>query len=176
MDRTEERHIITLLQGILLLLEQISSLQEELLSLEQEKKEVLIHGKIQRLSEIVQIENQKVTLLGKLEREREKAAKELASLWGLKEEPLTMQEILRRTTDPLLVERFRRLQSTLLEQNDQLRRQNEINALLIQESLEYVKMNMELLAEQVDSRIYTNPISEDKEKPTASRNLFDTRI
>ncbi|CCQ96419.1 putative FlgN family protein [[Clostridium] ultunense Esp] len=172
----EKERVITMQKGLLLLLEQMTKLQEELLPLEEEKKEALIRGEISRLSEIVQLETQKINLLSKLEREREKAAEELAFAWNLPPESLTLSALTDRMEDPYLKGRFQELQKLLNERSQQLQRQNEINQILIRDSLDYVNMAFSLLTDQEENKVYTNHPSEEGEKSSSPRSFFDTRI
>lgn len=119
---------------------------EQLLTLAKRKKEVLIKGDIDALNEIVKGEAQIVQNIERLESDRMGAGRLLAIRLGIPLDELTASKI-SAASSPEDAKRMDELTDQLRNVITELKRLNDLNKLLIEQSLQFVRTSIELLTE-----------------------------
>lgn len=154
------------------LLEELN-IYEEMLELTTKKTDIITSGKINDLDNITHLENSIILKLGKLEERREKVVDNIQNQLGTGEGS-TITDILNQIDDTTgikqqiegITKKLSRLLNTLKEKND-------LNGLLIKDTLEYIELNMNLLTNVSERGIYNNKVQ--KENTAQKISLFDSK-
>lgn len=145
----------------------------EMLELTVKKTEIISSGQINDLDSITHLENSLIMRLGKLDDRREKVANNIQRQLGIKGD-LSITDILSHIDDAdevkQEVEDITKKFSQLL---DVLKEKNDLNSLLIKDTLEYIELNINLLTNASDQGTYNNKIQ--KEQTSQKVSLFDTK-
>ena len=153
-----------------LLIEKLDELIEahkELLMLSKEKTDAIKKPDLKPFAAIVAKEKRLINLVNGLEKER---AELVRTFLGGREGTVT--DCLAKMTSHEKVQ-LTKASSRLRELVEELKEQNELNRLLIQQSLQFVNMNISLFLPEEDTYTYERPKQTQESK--AGRSLFDTR-
>lgn len=138
-----------------------------------EKTDCLKKGDISHLRSLMQKESAQLKLLQKGEQERIRLVQFFMHGKGLVTEGGTITELL-----PHLKEAEREelisLQKKLIEEITKLKQQNELNQQLIQDSLRFVNLSLDMIQPDIDTGNYGRSSKEDDE-PIHGRSLFDSK-
>lgn len=149
------------------------SLHEKLLSLSQEKKEVLIKGSLPGLEKIIKEEHKFIQDAQYLERDRHAMILQLAESLKIDPTQITISFLSEVVKDDPIKERINHLKSNLEEVLKELTQVNELNAKLLQQSLEYIQTTMETITDDPDQEIvYSNPGKSNAKK---GKSVFDAK-
>ncbi|ERN51974.1 flagellar protein FlgN [Alkalihalophilus marmarensis] len=153
----------------------------ELLKLHQElnKKALQKPGAIKAndmnaLSQVVREETKLIRAVQAADAKRARAAGELMRHKGEGREDATVQTLLTYTEgeDRLMIER---LQQALLKEVSRLSEQNEQNKELIEESLRFVNLSLDLMVPQSEDVHYQHPTDKQEQTELYSRSAFDSK-
>ncbi|MBP1913360.1 flagellar biosynthesis/type III secretory pathway chaperone [Lederbergia galactosidilyticus] len=156
-------------QTLIEAMETLLDLHQQLLAMTIEKTEVLQKNDIETLSKMIREEQKVLTAIQVAEQKREKA-----SLLITNQKEATVSDILKELEDAQQ-ERLSELQIALIQVLGELQEANALNQQLLQYSLQFVNMNLDLLAPEQELPNYTkeqgttNPYSEQK------RSMFDSQ-
>ena len=141
--------------------------------LAKQKTDCVIKGDISNLNSFIQKEAVHIKQLQVLETARIRAVSQLAREEGFFMERGTIQEIL-----PYLKEDQKKavelLQKQLLEEVIKLKYENDLNRQLIEDSLRFVNLSLDMMQPEEDSGNYTRSTS-DNEHAVAGRPIFDSK-
>lgn len=155
------------------ILQQECKLYEELLSLSQEKADIIIKGNVPELEQITKTEHQYISVLTKLELERENRIDALAQALGESAQALTLQNVAEKTRGPQASE-LTAMRDRISVVLHQLKESNEANTKLIRNSMEYIHFSIGLLSSVGSEDNNYNP---NAEKTTGkSRNVVDFKV
>jgi len=155
-------------------LNDLYKLHVEMLELAKHKRQVLIEGKINELSKIIQIESNWVKKVGKLEEERMVVLQNLLKEKGLSFQHVTMADLSKILTSPKEKEQLQQMSSKLSEVMEEIKQINDLNTQLVQQSLDYIDHTYRMLFEDNKEEItYSNP----KNKPMTKqkKSIFDQK-
>lgn len=138
-----------------------------------EKTEVLKNGDMQALNEIVQKEAVLIKELRKIEVNRFKLMAQFCQQKGLATEDVTLESLLSFATNEEQTV-LRDLQRSLKEEVHRLKSQNELNQILIQDSLRFVNLSLDLLLPDQESIHYQHP-TQKSQKSSQNYTLFDSK-
>lgn len=156
--------------------EEIVAVQEQLVNLSQRKRDILVQGNIDSLSKLIQEESKLVRLLGKLEEVRISRMKGYLESKGVLTEELTLSQLLQIIPEKADQTQIQELADKLQQTIQELQEHNELNAKLIQDSLNYINESIELMTDQSKETInYQRPAGNAKAKSTSARSFFDTK-
>ncbi|WNS75091.1 flagellar protein FlgN [Bacillus sp. DTU_2020_1000418_1_SI_GHA_SEK_038] len=152
-------------QPLFVLLEKLLKLHKSLYQLALEKTEVLKKGDLEALQTLMKNEQSHVIAIRKIEDERVKMISELLP----DHEDPTLRDCL-----PLFekaeAEQIKSLQESLMEQLFELKTINELNQQLLEQSLQFVSLNIDLLIPESPTNY-----SKDEEANRPSVTLFDSK-
>lgn len=154
-------------QQIIDKLDELTRVHMDLLKLSKEQTEVVKQSDIKSFAAIIAKERKLIQLVERIEAKR---AELVRAYLGGKEG--TLADCLKKATiqeAELLAEGG----SHLMEIVAELKAQNELNRQLVQQSLQFVNMNMDLFLPEEDTYTYERP--EQTREPRAGRSLFDSR-
>ncbi|MFV9510515.1 flagellar protein FlgN [Tepidibacillus sp. LV47] len=148
----------------------------EMLEIAKNKKQILIEGNIEELSRIMNVESQWVKRVGKLEDERIAAVEQLLKEKGIVLQEVTMNDLVKMMTSPQEKEQLQQIRLKLTEVIQEIQKLNDLNSLLIQQSLDYISNSIEtVMGEPKNSYTYGNPISVKPQTVGSRRGFFDQK-
>ncbi|HHV99313.1 MAG TPA: flagellar protein FlgN [Clostridiaceae bacterium] len=154
-------------------LKQQSDIYDYLLAKSKEKTDIIVNGKVDELDKITKLEKTLLSDIAKLERERETLVNKIAGEIGISPEQATMSELIRRL-DKNETGKLEVLRKRVSEVLKELKRINELNSILIKNSLEYAEFSLNILsAARVTDNNYGNS---GKVSGSKNRSFFDVKL
>lgn len=132
------------LEGIIAQLQEQKQVLEQLLALSHEKREVIIAGNTDRLTEIVQLELRSLSTIRHIERGREQRVAELSAVSGVPAETLTISALIELAQGEQRLQ-LKRLQVELVQLLGAQMTINRLNAQLLETQLEFSNVMLNLL-------------------------------
>jgi len=155
------------------ILNQENDVYETLYKISNNKKEMIIGGKVNELENIVKIEQSLVMKISKLEDEREKIVEKLCELSGQKPEDVTISW-LRTWLGEGESAQLKVCQDKIVDSINALKDNNELNSKLIKNSLEYIDFSINMMT-SIDT-VSNNYGSSGNSGDSKKRNLFDVKL
>jgi hypothetical protein len=158
---------------LLNILEKMVKLQKSLYQIALKKTDILKADDIEALGQLIKDELKHIKAIEMVNGERERIQPQLANELSLPPTNITISELLKSS---ILKDKegLKRLQLELVEQTQSLQEVNEFNQQLLQQSLNFVNLNLDLVLGQQESGNYTDNNS-NEEETNASRSLFDSK-
>jgi hypothetical protein len=158
---------------LLTVLEKIVKLQKSLHQIALKKTDILKADDIEALGQLMKDELKHIKAVEMVNGEREQIQRQLANELLLPPTNITISQLLKSS---MLKDKesLRKLQVKLVEQTQSLKEINEFNQQLLQQSLNFVNLNLDLVLGQQESGNYTDNSSNEEEEST-SRSLFDSK-
>lgn len=152
-------------------LEQQIEVYKDILDLSINKTNVVVNGHIKKLEEITEEEQKLIIKIGKFEDIRENIIHNMKAELGIEIElnMTTLNDYLEEA-DKVFIENVK---DQLMDILNQLKERNVLNGSLINDSLEYINLNIDLLTNSTIENTYDN--SQQDSKGTQARRLFDTK-
>lgn len=150
-----------------------NDIYETLLKISNNKKELIVSGKVSELENIVKIEQSLIIKIAKLEDQREKTVESLSSVLGKKPEDITVSELVTRLGQQDSME-LKACQDKILKNINSLKEANELNSKLIKNSLEYIDFSINMMTSVgTVTNSYGSSGNADEVKKV---NLFDVKL
>jgi hypothetical protein len=154
-------------QPLIDILEKVLKLHKSLFQLALEKTEVIKSGDVETLTSMMNNEKKHISAIQAIEKERIKL---IANILPQHENP-TLKDCVTQF-DQTEQEKVTILQDQLLIKLSQLKERNELNQELLEQSLRFVELNLDLLLPN-DINNYSN--KNEDETPISKINLFDSK-
>ncbi len=149
------------------------NMYEEMLELTLKKTDIITSGKINDLDSITHMENSLILRLGKLEDRREKIVNSIQKQLGT-EDASTITDLLNQIDDTNdTKQEINGITTKLSNVLNTLKEKNDLNGLLIKDTLEYIELNINLFTNASERGIYNNKVQ--KEDTSQKFSLFDTK-
>jgi Mg2+ and Co2+ transporter CorA len=162
-----------LLTDILGSLEQEKEIYKELIDLSTRKTDIILKKKVDVLDKLVDLEQELIEHINKLELDRQKLVEELAKIKNVEANTVTLSTLIEWSEGDLRL-KFENIQEEFIRIIDRQKHLNEINAKLIRSNLEYIDFALSLITgEGASGGIYEKEGKVSKGGQT--RNLFDTK-
>lgn len=161
------------IQTIINLLGNLIKLHKQFNQFAIEKTEILKKNDMPALNELLKKETALIKQLKKLEQERRVALTNYLKEKGMAIENVTMDQLIEISSEEEQ-SILKKLQKGLLAEIDQLKKQNELNQQLLEDSLRFVNFSLDLIAPDFSDVNYTHPNQKAFEEG-ASRSLFDSK-
>ncbi|MCT4663311.1 MAG: flagellar protein FlgN [Tissierellales bacterium] len=161
-----------ILDQLRVILQEELEVYKKLLDITLTKKDVITENRIQELDKMTQVEQSLIMKIGKLEESREKLVDQMGKRIGLKD--FGMRELIDHLEDKdksFFVE----IREDLLRTLNRIHDGNDLNKVLIEDSLEFVNLNLDLLTSVGQSDNYKQT-AEDPGQVKPSKSLFDVKI
>jgi hypothetical protein len=157
---------------LLNVLEKMVKLQKSLYQIALNKTDVLKADDIEALGQLMKDELKHIKAIEMVNGEREQIQRRLAIELSLSPATITISDLLQSS---ILKDKesLKRLQLELVEQTKSLKEINEFNQQLLQQSLNFVNLNLDLVLGQQESSNYTGNSSDEEEN--TNRSLFDSK-
>ncbi|QIB27513.1 flagellar protein FlgN [Caloranaerobacter azorensis] len=154
-----------------ILIEELN-LYKHMLELSINKTEIITSGQVRELDKITQKEQALILKAGKLEDIRESIISKIQDELNLKE-----VKNISKLIDYLSEDQKKEIEDVkqqLIDVLNRLKERNSLNSTLIKDSLEYINLNVNLLANVLSSNIYSDKVS--KDDVVQSKNIFDAKV
>ncbi|MFV0504145.1 MAG: flagellar protein FlgN [Lachnospirales bacterium] len=146
----------TVLEYLISTLEEEVNIYKEMAVIGNEKKMVIAKKDMEMLKKMNVVENSLVNKLKKLDTKRDEAFQDIKMLLNIKSDVtlLYLEENLKDRKDR---EKIKALRSSIIQVSNELKRANEVNTSLLNNSLEFVEFNLNMVrhARSVDPGTYT---------------------
>lgn len=152
-------------------LESMVAEQENLFEISKEKTEIIKEGDIKGLDRVLVQEEALAGRIGQLEERRLRLVSELLNLPA---EEATFSRLIEEAPEEFQ-QPLEKLQLDLVNLVFNLKYQNDLNQSLIQQSLDWVYLNMSLLKPQQKSVTYSNKAKSDSSKVPDAPSRFDSK-
>ncbi|TRY24497.1 MULTISPECIES: flagellar protein FlgN [Brevibacillus] len=156
------------------LLDNLIQLHKALYTLAVQKKDVLIKGNVDELVAITKQEQKLIKAVGSAEEARQAVVAHLFASLGFTRDNGTISDLIKLTTSAEEKMRLTTYRDELMRIVSELRDANELNQQLLEQSLSFVNMTLNLITDAPeDDYIYGNPAA-DTYRHT-SRTLFNKK-
>lgn len=156
------------------LMESLMTIHGDLYTLGQRKIEPIKKGDMSALEVLVREETKLVRKLQSTEALRTKAVRTFLISKGEVTENATMTDVRKFATNEEQ-QQLERLQAELMEHVQNLKAQNELNQLLIEESLRFVNLSLDLMVPHKEDVSYKRPKERDDNRFDTGHSLFDSK-
>ncbi|KIL40688.1 flagellar biosynthesis protein FlgN [Gordoniibacillus kamchatkensis] len=163
------------IEPLLELMERLAAVHSQLIELANEKTPVLVRNDVDSLNAIIHRENKLVRQVAELDRERVQRTGEYLISRGYNPDPrVTVSDLIKIIFKADEKKALMNVQQILLEKLIELKRLNETNQKLIEQSLAFINFSIDLLVDDPNQDLfYKAPASSSH---NAVRNgLFDTK-
>ena len=148
---------------IISILEKMLTLHAYLYELTVRKEEIVKANKVEELQQITREEKQYTRAIVQLEKQRAEASN-----------GKTVSTLI-ETCSPIEKKELLNLKDRLAETIAKIQKQNEINKLLLEQSLQFVTMTINTLNPQPNAVNYEKPVNTKKSVSTPAHSLFDSK-
>ncbi|MFO1444415.1 flagellar protein FlgN [Bacillus sp. Bva_UNVM-123] len=152
-------------------LEKLIEHQKDLYKIAVEKTDIIIRNDIETLQTILKQENKHIQIIQKLEAEIFKLGKEISEKKGIIDANLTLSTMIEYFPNEQR-ECLYELKESLAAQLLSLQQRNQLNQDMLEQSLQFVNLSLDLLIPDMESFNY-NPTVQDEQKEIHS--LFDSK-
>ncbi|MDE5414041.1 flagellar protein FlgN [Alkalihalobacterium chitinilyticum] len=160
-------------KAVIAVLADLTKLHKTFNEIAREKTDVIQKNDMPALDVLIKKEGALIHQLRKLEQDRMIVVEEYLKSKGLVTEGVTMDQLLElapKEEQPILTKIHRALMSEI----DKLKQNNELNQQLIEDSLRFVNLSLDLMAPEPDDVTYQRPMQKNYEAGS-SRSIFDSK-
>lgn len=152
-------------------LQDLLKAHETLLLISDEKTDVLIEGNMEAFQKILLSEKKAVKELSRAENERQKVSTQYASDYKLTEEEVTVTSLIERLTDSDEHKHLEDITTKLVNCITELKRKEEMNRVLIQQSMQFVQFSLDVMNPNIEKMNYGNK----SKNSNNARSTFDSQ-
>lgn len=164
---------IQLLDNLIEVLDSQKEIYDKILKLSKNKTDVIINGKVDELEKFTKQEQTFIINIAKLEDERQGLVSKIAEQTEISSDSATLSELI-QGLDKNKAEKLESCRKNISEILAELKSVNELNSVLIKNSLEYVEFSLNMFsAAQVSDNNYGNS---GKVSTSKKRSLFDIKL
>ncbi|WP_106496665.1 flagellar protein FlgN [Lentibacillus sp. Marseille-P4043] len=160
-------------QQIIETLDKLTKLHQSLLAISQEKTDVIKQGSIDELQPLLIKERQHVQALEQLEKVRQQLVESWFKDNQLADETVTITNMLEHIEDQDISARLVQTTTVLTETMTSLKRQEQLNHALIQQSMKFVELSLDMMSPSLKNLNYGKDQSQNTE--AAKRSVFDSK-
>lgn len=147
---------------------------QKLLEIAKAKQPVLVKGDLAKLEEFTKQEEQIVVQVGKLEEQRSRVHQALANHFHFPEPEITLSEIAAKVSAELS-DKLSQVGDGLKDTLNELKDVNNLNSVLIKQSLDYIEFTVNLITSMGETPSYPEkPGESNREQPRA--RIFDQKV
>ncbi|SFM23816.1 FlgN protein [Gracilibacillus orientalis] len=161
-------------QPIIQHLNKLIELHDSLLRISKQKTEILKEGNTDALQKLMTKEQKHVQAINQIEQKRIDAVASWATKQNLDQKTVTVSTIIEEYTTGADQQQLEQVTLTLAEQLVELRRQEDLNKQLTQQSLQFVQLSLDMMQPSMKNMTYGN--AKHQSKPSAPRrSVFDSK-
>lgn len=160
------------IQPIIQSLEKLIDIHRTLLDISEEKTEWIKQGTAEKIQQVLIKERKHVRLLEKEEENRQLEAEKWAIEHGLPKEDVTITYLLDHMKNGTEKEELAEKSRELVEVISNLKQQESLNQMLLEQSMQFVQVSLDLLQPSIKNINYGN---QKKDNKSYNRSLFDSQ-
>jgi len=150
-------------QRLISVLERLDEIHEQLSGLADRKREALVRNDAQEVSAATAKENQLIKTVEELLAEKKETTNAFFRSRGFQPvREITVTELSRLVTDPGVKEALLAARDRLTATAEKLKRKNELNQQLLEQSLGFINYSLDVLIGPDDEPMYHNPLNQPK--------------
>jgi len=163
------------MEALLDVLEKLYEAHDELLQIGERKREAIVHNHLEQLNECVNKETRVLAKIAQLEQQRIEATMGYLISRGYSPNPkITVKELVRIVFKNTDKQALTNAQTKFAHLLDELSRQQSLNQKLLEQSLEYIDMSLNLYTgSEEDTVTYSHPLQGDRSQSRFS--MFDKK-
>jgi flagellar biosynthesis/type III secretory pathway chaperone len=158
-------------QAIIEKLDKLTTIHEQLLAVSHEKTAVVKEGNVEKLQSVLIKERKLVQQLDQAEEKRQQEVVLWFSNHGAPTEEVTVTNILNHLASEAEKKAIENSVVRLTEVIVKLKQQEQLNMALIQQSMQFVQLSIDLLSPSLKNMNY----GKDNDKPAINRSVFDSK-
>jgi flagellar biosynthesis/type III secretory pathway chaperone len=158
-------------QSIIEKLDNLTKIHHQLIVLSEEKTAVVKKGNVEQLQTILVKERKIIRQLEQAEENRQKEVVAWFLTHGLSPEDATVTNLLNQLNDDSEKEKLEDSAVQLTESIVKLKQQEQLNIALIQQSMQFVQLSIDLMSPSLKNMNY----GKDNNQPTMNRSVFDSK-
>ncbi|WP_026908977.1 flagellar protein FlgN [Paucisalibacillus globulus] len=158
-------------QSIIEKLDSLTNIHHQLLALSEEKTKVVKNGNVQGLQAILVKERKLVQQLEQLEESRQKEVVEWFSNQRVSIDDATVTNMLNQLSDDNEKKKLEDSVIRLTESVVKLKQQEQLNIALIQQSMQFVQLSIDLMSPTLKNMNY----GKTNDQPSLNRSVFDSK-
>lgn len=149
----------------------LTVIHEELLKVSERKTDVIKEGSTDKLQAVLAEERKYIKILEQAEQKRQKAVEEWYTDKRLPRENMTITNMLEILTDEQEQQELEHMTIKLTKAITQLKQQEQLNQSLIQQSMQFVQLSLDMLNPTIQSMNY----GKTQESGGSKRSVFDSK-
>lgn len=152
-------------------LEELVSIHENLLIISKEKTSVIKEGSIDKLQDLILKERKQIRHLEQTEMDRQTVVKQWCDNNRMTVEDATVTNMLQRMTDEADQKKLEHTATKLTEMMTMLKQQEQLNHVLISQSMQFVQLSLDLMSPTLKNMNY----GVEKGADVSTRSVFDSK-
>ena len=152
-------------------LQALTRIHEELLEVSKRKTDIIKEGSIEKLQAILAEERKYIKVLEQAEQKRQKEVEKWYTDQQLPLEEMTITNMLHMLTDKQDQQVLENVTIQLTEAITELKQQEQLNQTLIQQSMQFVQLSLDMLSPTIQNMNY----GKSKDREGAKRSVFDSK-
>jgi len=152
-------------------LEELVSIHENLLTISEEKTKVIKEGSIDKLQNLLVKERKQIRLSEQAEVNRQTVVEQWCMNNGTTVDSATITNILQMLTDEVERQKLEHTATKLTETITRLKQQEQLNHVLISQSMQFVQLSLDLMSPTLKNMNY----GVNKESDITTRSVFDSK-
>lgn len=161
-------------QPIIEQLNKMIELHDSLLHLSKQKTETLKEGDMDKLQVLLKKEQTHVKAIDQLEHKRQQAVEMWARMHQLEPAAVTVTAIIEEYAAGADKEQLEMVTLALAERLMELRRQEDLNKQLTEQSLQFVQLSLDMIQPSIKNMNY-GKINQSSANPSLNRSVFDSK-
>lgn len=161
---------------LLEILRKLFKIHLELLELGKKKTEAIKHNDLHSLEEVIKSEQKQIALLRQTDEERVKIVLAIFKGKQLPSDSPTITDCIEVITDQKMIDEITIVQNNLLTITTELKKVNDLNQLLIKQSLQLVNVTLDTLSPQRNITNYESKGNIAKDKNASKSSMFDSKV
>ena len=158
-------------QTIIEKLDSLTKIHYQLIVLSEEKTKVVKKGNVEELQAVLVKERKIIQQLEQLEENRQKEVVEWFSNQGIALEDATVTNLLNQLNDEAEKKKLEDSVVRLTESVVNLKQQEQLNVALIQQSMQFVQLSIDLMSPTLKNINY----GKNNDQPSLNRSVFDSK-
>lgn len=152
-------------------LENLVNIHHDLIQISEEKTEFVKEGQIDKFQKLLLAERKQVLRLDQAEEKRQEAVEQWFENDNKQDENRTITRMLELITDEQEQTDLAAITTDLTEAVTTLKRQEQLNRELLEQSMQFVQMSLNMLSPSIDQMNY----GEKKQSKQRDRSVFDSK-
>lgn len=159
------------IKAILDSLQELTIIHKQLLEVSQQKTDIVKEGSIDKFQAILAKERKYIKILEQAEEQRQKEVGKWYTTKQLSLENMTITNMLEILTDEQEQQDLEQMTIELTKAITQLKQQEQLNQALIQQSMQFVQLSLDMLSPTIQNINY----GKSKEAEGSKRSVFDSK-